>query len=192
MAFVQLNAQHTVPDVIKNEARIALSHYPELEQTPITFKIVKKIKQSTMQAQPKFNSLFRGRKKRAYVILISEKIKISDTVFFTKDVPSAIMIGWLGHELGHVMDYRNRSTLNLIWFGLKYSFSGSYIKEAERAADTFAVAHGMHDYILKTKHFILDHAEIEEKYKERIRRYYLSPEEIMAIVKERETTEKKP
>ncbi|MBT9187819.1 MULTISPECIES: M48 family metalloprotease [Zobellia] len=192
MAFVQLNAQHTVPDVIKNEARIALSHYPELEQTPITFKIVKKIKQSTMQAQPKFNSLFKGRKKRAYVILISEKIKISDTVFFTKDVPSDIMIGWLGHELGHVMDYRNRSTLNLIWFGLKYSFSGSYIKEAERAADTFAVAHGMHDYILKTKHFILDHAEIEEKYKERIRRYYLSPEEIMAIVKERETTEKKP
>ncbi|MDO6818842.1 hypothetical protein [Zobellia sp. 1_MG-2023] len=192
MAFVQLNAQHTVPDVIKNEARIALSHYPELEQTPITFKIVKKIKQSTMQAQPKFNSLFKGRKKRAYVILISEKIKISDTVFFTKDVPSDIMIGWLGHELGHVMDYRNRSTLNLIWFGLKYSFSGSYIKEAERAADTFAVAHGMHDYILKTKHFILDHAEIEEKYKERIKRYYLSPEEIMAIVKERETTEKKP
>ena len=192
MAFVQLNAQHTVPDVIKNEARIALSHYPELEQTPITFKIVKKIKQSTMQAQPKFNNLFKGRKKRAYVILISEKIKISDTVFFTKDVPSDIMIGWLGHELGHVMDYRNRSTLNLIWFGLKYSFSGSYIKEAERAADTFAVAHGMHDYILKTKHFILDHAEIEEKYKERIRRYYLSPEEIMAIVKERETTEKKP
>ncbi|MUH34727.1 hypothetical protein D9O36_02635 [Zobellia amurskyensis] len=189
MAFVQLNAQHIVPDVIKEEAQTALSHYPELKDTPISFKIIKNIRQSTMRAQPKFNSLFKGRKKRAYVILISEKIKISDTVFLTKDVPKDIMIGWLGHELGHVMDYRDRSTLNLIWFGLKYSFSGSYIKEAERAADTFAVAHGMHDYILKTKHFILDHAEIEEKYKERIRRYYLSPEEIMTLVKEHETSE---
>ncbi|MDO6517687.1 hypothetical protein [Zobellia uliginosa] len=188
MAFVPLNAQHLAPDAIKEEAGIALSHYPELADTPITFKIVKKIKQSTMRAQPKFNSLIKGRKKRAYVILISEHIKISNQVFLTQDVPKDIMIGWLGHELGHVMDYRERSTLNLIWFGLKYYFSGAYIKEAERAADTFAVAHGMHEYILKTKKFILENADIEEKYKARIRRYYLSPEEIMAIVKKREAS----
>ncbi|CAZ96756.1 M48 family metalloprotease [Zobellia galactanivorans] len=188
MAFVQLHAQHLAPDAIKEEAGIALSHYPELADTPITFKIVKKVKQSTMRAQPKFNSLIKGRKKRAYVILISEHIKISNQVFLTQDVPKDIMIGWLGHELGHVMDYRERSTLNLIWFGLKYYFSGAYIKEAERAADTFAVAHGMHEYILKTKTFILENADIDEKYKARIRRYYLSPEEIMAIVKKREAS----
>lgn len=190
MALAQLNAQHSVPETILEEAKTALSHYPELKDTPITFKIIKNIKQSTMRAQPVIGTLLKSKKKRAYVILISEKIKISDEVFLTKDVPKGIMIGWLGHELGHVIDYSHRSSLNLIWFGMKYYFSGSYIKEAERAADTYAVTHGMHDYILQTKRFILDHAKIDEKYKERIRRYYLSPEEIMDVVKQHETTAK--
>ncbi|WP_175455355.1 hypothetical protein [Pricia antarctica] len=186
MAQIALNAQHIVPDSIQEEARIALSHYPDLENTPITFKFKKKIKKSTMQAQPLFWSLFKTRKKREYVVLISEKIKISGKEYLTKDVPKNIMIGWLGHELGHIMDYQDRSSLNLIWFGAKYTFSGSYLKEAERAADTYAVSHGMGSYIVDTKNFILDNAEIQEKYKARIRKFYLSPEEIMVMVDKRE------
>ncbi len=186
MTQIALNAQHIVPDSILEEARIALSHYPELENTPITFKFKKNIKKSTMQAQPIFGSLFKSRKKREYVVLISKKIKISGKEYLTKDVPKNIMIGWLGHELGHIMDYQDRSSLNLIWFGAKYTFSGSYLKEAERAADTYAVSHGMGSYIVDTKNFILDNAEIQEKYKARIRRFYLSPEEIMVMVEKRE------
>ncbi len=186
MTQIALNAQHIVPDSIENEARIALSHYPELENTPITFKFKKNIKKSTMQAQPIFWSLFKSRKNREYVVLISEKIKISGKEYLTKDVPKDIMIGWLGHELGHIMDYQDRSSLNLIWFGAKYTFSGSYLKEAERAADTYAVSHGMGSYIVDTKNFILDNAEIQEKYKARIRRFYLSPAEIMVMVEKRE------
>ncbi len=188
MTQIALNAQHIVHDSIQEEARIALSHYPELADTPITFKFKKEIKKSTMQAQPIFWSLFKSRKKREYVVLISEKIKISGKEYLTKDVPKNIMIGWLGHELGHIMDYQDRSSLNLIWFGAKYTFSGSYLKEAERAADTYAVSHGMGSYIVETKNFILDNAKIQEKYKARIRKFYLSPEEIMAMVEERETS----
>ena len=186
MTQISLSAQHIAPESIQKEAKIALSHYPDLAQTPITFKFKENIKKSTMQAQPVLSSLFKSRKKRAYVVLISERIKISGKVFLTKDVPSDIMVGWLGHELGHIMDYRNRSSLNLAWFGLKYTFSGSYLKEAERAADTYAVSHGMAPFILQTKSFILDNAEIQEKYKARIRKFYLSPEEIMAMVAEKE------
>ncbi|NNE76582.1 MAG: hypothetical protein HKN31_05860, partial [Pricia sp.] len=97
-----------------------------------------------------------------------------------------IMIGWLGHELGHVMDFKNRSGANLIGFGLRYLFSKNYIKRAERMADSYAVAHGMEDYILATKEFILTKAGLSQKYVDRIKRLYLSPEEIMDIVKERD------
>ncbi|WP_339708374.1 hypothetical protein [uncultured Kriegella sp.] len=187
MSIISLNAQHKAPLSIKKEAGIALDFYPELKHTPITFKFKDQIKKSTMRAQPNFWSLFKSRKKRAYVILISKKFKISGKEFLTENVPKNILIGWLGHELGHVMDYKNRSSLNLIWFGMKYTFSGSYIKEAERAADSFAVAYGMGQYILDTKNFILNHADIDSKYKKRIKKYYLSPEEIMALVKQRET-----
>ena len=96
------------------------------------------------------------------------------------------MIGWLGHELGHVMDYRNRSSLNLIWFGIKYKLSDNHIKEAEIAADSFAIQKDMENYLLDTKNFILNKTNLSESYKARIKKYYLSPDEIMLLVEERD------
>lgn len=186
MSTLTSYAQKTIPQSIEHEVKTALDYYPELKDSAIEFRFKKNIKKSTMQARPKFSSFFKSKKNRDYVILISEKFKISDKEFATKDIPSDILIGWIGHELGHIMDYQNRSKLNLIWFGITYVLSDKHIIEAERAADTFAVAHGMESYILKTKDFILNHSSITPSYKLRIEKYYLSPEEIMDIVNERD------
>ncbi|TYP97574.1 hypothetical protein C7447_104268 [Tenacibaculum adriaticum] len=176
---------HIIPQSIKREVKLAFKYFPQLEETKITFKFKRNIKKSTMQAQPTFKSFFTSRKNRSYVVLISKKFKISDKEFLTKNIPPDILIGWIGHELGHIMDYQNRSKMNLIWFGIKYLLSDSHIVKAERAADSFAVSHRMEDYILKTKDFILNNAKISELYKKRIKRYYLSPEEIMVLVESR-------
>lgn len=176
------NIKHRVPDSIRHEAETALRFFPELSNIDIRFRFKRRIKKSTMLAQPILKTLFRKKANRAYVILISKTFKISGKTFLTKNIPSDIMIGWLGHELGHIMDYQNRSWFNLILFGIKYLFVEKHIVEAERAADTFAVKNGMYTYILKTKNFILNHSELDETYKLRIKKYYLSPEEIMEIV----------
>lgn len=177
-----ISNKHIIPDQIKEEAEMALSYFPELKEIAIEFRFKRNIKKSTMLAQPAIRTIFKDKTKRAYIIFISETFKISNKRFLTKHIPSDIMIGWLGHELGHVMDYQKRSWFNLIIFGIKYLFVEKHIVEAERAADTFAVQHGMYDYILKTKNFILNHANITERYKNRIKKYYLSPEEIMELV----------
>ena len=151
-----MSSQHAIPESIQYEATKALNYYPELKQSKITFKFKKNIKKSTMQARPTFGSLFRSKKQRRYIILISEKFKISDKEFLTQHIESDILIGWIGHELGHIMDYQNRSKLGLVLFGINYLFSDNHIVEAERAADMFAVAHGMENYILKTKDFYIE------------------------------------
>ncbi|PVW13582.1 hypothetical protein [Marixanthomonas spongiae] len=171
-----------IPESIKEEALTALSYFPELKDTPITFKFKDRIKKSTMQAQPTWGSFFKRKENREYVILISRKIQIENEEFTINDIPSDVITGWLGHELGHVMDYRNRNNFGMLIFGIKYLFSKMHIKEVERAADTIAIAHGMGDYILKTKHYILDQANISEKYKKRIRSFYMSPEEVMELI----------
>ncbi|MGB1211295.1 MAG: hypothetical protein ACPG41_07710 [Lacinutrix venerupis] len=176
----------TIPESIKNEVIIAMDYYPELQNTPINFEFKKNIKKSTMQAQPSFASFFKSKGHRSYNIYISETVKISGETYFTKNMPKDVLIGWIGHELGHIMDYRNRSNLNLIWFGIKYLLSDKHIVEAERSADTFAIKSGMEKYILKTKDFILNQANIDEKYIARIKKYYLSPEEIMEIINQRD------
>ena len=178
-----------IPDVLAQEIKVALSYYPELAETPIAFRFKKDIKKSTMQAQPAFSSLLNPRAKRKYFVFISEKIQIETESFKITDIPSDVLIGWIGHELGHIMDYKNRNSLGLVWFGLKYLYFPKFIREAERAADTFAVSHGMGKYILVTKDFILNHAHISAKYKARIKRLYLSPEEIMLLINENRNLE---
>lgn len=173
-----------IPESIAEEVAIALSHYPELKDTPIEFRFKKKIKKSFMQAQPKFSGIFKNKKNRSYFVMISESFHIENETFTITEVPSEVLIGWIGHELGHIMDYQERSGFNLIQFGIGYLTSHKFIKEAERAADTFAVGHGMGDYILATKDFILNHAHLSKVYKDRIRKLYLSPEEILLLVEE--------
>ncbi|MBJ7881235.1 hypothetical protein JEM65_11325 [Gelidibacter salicanalis] len=182
-----MNAQHIIPNSISKEIHKALEYYPELEDTHIEFRFKPNIKKSTMQARPTFGSFFRSRENRSYVILISETFKIADKQFLTTHIPSDILIGWIGHELGHIMDYTHRNKLNLMWFGIKYVLSDTHIVEAERAADTYAVQHNMEEYILKTKDFILNNADIHDAYKLRIKKYYLSPEEIMDVIEKRNT-----
>ncbi len=177
----------TIPKPIKIEAELALMHFPELKNTPIEFKFKKNIKKSVMLAQPAWTDIFKSKKKRGYKILISENFKISGKKFRTVEVPSEVLIGWIGHELGHIMDYKQRNGLNLIAFGLGYMFSDNFVRKAERTADSFAVSRGMSDYILKTKNFILGNSEIQDSYKARIKKYYLSPDEILDMVKEQDS-----
>ncbi|MDT0650757.1 hypothetical protein [Autumnicola edwardsiae] len=173
-----------VPEVIWREVYVALAHYPELKNTPIEFRFKENIKKSFMQAQPRFGDFLKRKGKRSYYIMISERFNIEDQEFDVTNVPSDVLIGWIGHELGHIMDYKNRSAMNMFWFGVRYVTSKRYIREAERAADTYAVNHGMGEYIIATKDFILNHAHLSEKYKNRIKSLYLSQEEIMELVEE--------
>ena len=171
-----------IPKDLLDEAKAALAFYPELKDVAIEFKYKEDIKKSFMQAQPDFGNLFKGKNDRSYNIYISSRFLIEDEEIVMDDVPSDVLIGWLGHELGHIMDYRNKSAVGLMIFGMRYVTSANYIKKAERVADTYAVNHGMGDYILATKDFILNHSHLSESYKARIARLYLSPEEIVVLV----------
>lgn len=178
-----------IPEEIRPQAEKALSFYPELADIPIEFKFKRNIKKSTMQAQPKFSGIFKNRRKRSYVILISLTFQIEDDSFSILDVDDEVMIGWLGHELGHIMDYQHRSAIGMLIFGAQYLYSPNYIQKVERQADTYAVEQGMASYILATKNFILNQSNISEKYRDRIKRLYLSPEEIMQMVNKMKETE---
>ncbi len=176
-----------IPKHIEYEAEKALSFYPELADVPIEFKLTSKKSASVMKAQPKIKSLFKS--KREYVILISKNFDIQNRELYMNHIPQNVLIGWLGHELGHVMDYHNRSGLNLIRFGMGYLFSESFVRKAEQRADRYAVRHGMKDYILETKNYILNHVGLSEKYKEKIKRLYVSPEQLLEFVNEEKVSQ---
>jgi hypothetical protein len=181
--LLQFGQNKQIPALIEKNVLKALSFYPELENTTIGFIFKTNIKTSVMQAQPVFMTLLRRRKNRRYRINISEYFKLINTQIPIQQIPDDVMIGWIGHELGHILDYEGKSNAGMVSFGYRYYFHSSFVKHAEMVADSLAVERGMGNYIVATKRFILDHAELPQAYKNKIARLYLSPDVIVEQVR---------
>ncbi|GEO10881.1 hypothetical protein [Segetibacter aerophilus] len=175
-----------IPAAVEKNVLKALSFYPELIPANISFIFKKNIKTSVMQAQPVFMTLLSRRKNRRYRVNISKQFKLIHSQMPIEQIPDEVMVGWIGHELGHILDYESRSNVGMISFGYKYYFHSSFVKHAEMLADSLAVERGMGNYIVATKRFILDHAELPQAYKDKIRRLYLSPDVIVEQVRKLE------
>ena len=176
-------ANKTIPDEIRDVTLRALSHFPELLEVDIEFDLRSKIKGSVMQAQPKVGSLiFRSKSNRKYRINISRYLELDDEWLPIEEVPDNVLLGWIGHELGHVMDYLDKSRMGLISFGFRYVTSNAFVTQAEITADSYAVAGGLGNYLVDTKNFILNNDRLPEDYRNKIRDLYMSPGEIMTLV----------
>ena len=180
---LQFCSNKRIPAVIEKNVLTALSFYPELKNTSINFIFKKDLKTSVMQAQPVFTTLLRSRKNRSYRIIISSKFRLIKDELPILQIPDEVMVGWIGHELGHILDYEGKTNKQLVSFGYNYYFNSSFVKHAEMVADSLAVERGMGNYIVSTKRFILDHAGLPQAYKDKIARLYLSPDVIVEQVK---------
>ncbi|SHN35601.1 hypothetical protein SAMN04488057_1284 [Cyclobacterium lianum] len=172
-----------IPLEIRDIALEALSYFPDLFETEIDFQFKKNINGSVMQAQPKIGSLlFSSKENRGYRIKISRYLALEDEAVPIETLPKEVLLGWIGHELGHIQDYLERSAFNLLQFGVKYYLSNTFLSEAEIAADSYAVAFGLGKHIIATKNFVLNHDKLPEDYKLKIRTLYMSPGEILSMV----------
>ncbi len=154
----------------------------ELEQKPV--------KKSTMQAQPvvTLKGFFTGIK--TYRIKVGEFVRDSDSLR-VEQVPCEVLKGWFAHELGHVVDYAPYSNFGMIGFGLKYISSNKFKREAEHRADQIAIDHDFHNEILATKVFILKNDLLEDAYKEKIMKFYMSIEDVELCIEEKTPIEPK-
>lgn len=190
--FLRFGSEGQVPAALKKNVLTALSFYPELKDTRIRFIVKKNLRNSVMQAQPVAPSLLRGRKKRRYRVNISPQFRLVHASIPITSLPDSVLVGWIGHELGHILDYERRNNTGMMAFGYRYYFYPGFVKRAEEAADTLAVARGLGRYLIATKRFILDHAELPPAYKEKIARLYLSPEAILELVEKLEGRNRRP
>lgn len=176
-----------IPEIIENPIKEALSHYPSLADTRIDFVFRDNINKSFMQAQPRWYGVFQRKKKRHYVIQMSPVMELNNQSIPIEEIPHQVIVGWIGHELGHIMDYTHRTGVGLIAFGVGYVSSQRYKIGAEQMADIYAISHGLGSQILATKEFILENANIDPTYQEKIKTYYMSPEEVLERIQANES-----
>ena len=173
----------TIPVILLDPVLKALSFFPELEEVDITFELKGKISGAVMQAQPKIFSLFvDGKENRKYKVKITKELDFGDNgVLPIEEIPFDALVGWIGHELGHIMDYLNRSSADMMHFGMRYMMSKQKVTEAELTADGYAIGCGMGPHILANKNYILNNDDFEDDYKEKIKNLYMSPQMVLTL-----------
>lgn len=172
----------TVPKIILDPVLKALSYFPDLDTVDISFEFKEKISGSVMQAQPKIISLFvNGKEERKYRVKITRVLELGDELLPIEEVPFDALVGWIGHELGHVMDYLNRSSTEMMHFGARYFLSKKKVTEAELTADGYAIDCGMGHQILANKIYILNNEGFAEAYRDKIKSLYMSPDQIISL-----------
>ncbi len=163
--------------------RKVAEHYPQLKPHHILLE-QRRMNKVTMRAQPDMWSLFQ-KVGRTYKVQMCVTTDLDDRVDIDA-LPDDVLYGWFAHELGHVVDYLDYSFFGMVGFAVRYLFSKKFRKETEHKADEIAIDHGMADEILATKKFILEHTRLPEKYKRRIRTYYMSSKSVKEILKKKE------
>jgi hypothetical protein len=163
---------------ICNSFFVARAFFPEMDGTRIHL-LEKKMKNYTMLSQPWIN-LTREKENREYVIFVSEEfIRNSDTY---QNLTPQVLIGWFGHEISHILDYRDCSNFGMLLYGLKYIILSSEKRKSEYLADSLTIAHGLGYELLESVEFCLNYISISQSYKKKIMKYYLSPESITIMI----------
>ena len=155
--------------------RLALSYFPELENTAIKLKY-KKIR-TTLNTRPTMTSmLFKHRSKRTYVIRINNtsnpgKIKLGQ-------IPLLAAVGLYGHELAHIKDYRSSNFLGIIKRGFQYIFMKSKLK-FEHKIDRITIDQGLAYPLAVWAHFAIHESEASARYIRYKKKIYYSDIEII-------------
>lgn len=138
--LLQYAVHKILPEGYEKETLEALSHFPELENVRIHFKIKKSF--STLKTRPGFFSLFLPRGHRSYNIIISNKTiqKLKPLMF--EHLSYEARVGVIGHELSHVTDLSEKNTWQCFKVGIGH-LSARYLDHFEFNTDMICIKHGL-------------------------------------------------
>lgn len=157
-------SKHKLPKFRQDEVIKAISYYPELFDDQVVFKF-KRIK-GTMNARPDVLNLFRHRSSRKYLILINNNEGRHKGLDYSK-LSFNCLVGWYGHELGHIMQYHEMNNWQTLIFSIKYMTSVKCVVQTERNIDAMAIRRGLGLEIYEGEQIIQKDNSISEKYKKR-------------------------
>ncbi len=158
------------------QSLVALSFYPELINTKISFRLAHK--KSIAKTTFTFFSILNSSDKHFIICINNNK---SNTGFTLRDAPFNAQVGAIGHELAHVLDFKKKNMLQMAVWGFTYLNKKQQIK-IERKTDVVTIQHGLGRQLYGFVDFALNHSTANVGYKTFKRKYYLSPQEILHYI----------
>ncbi len=158
---------------------LALSHYPELKETPISFLV--KPAFLPLASRPDPVSILFPWIDRQYLVIISSASEDFFEPILLQNTPFNEQIGIIGHELAHTTYYLDKNSLQIVKIAYNYQFDNQFRIEFEREADKIAIAHGLGYQMYDFAFFVRKaFGDTQEKIASEEGNMYLSPKEIAA------------
>ena len=162
------------------QSLVALSFYPELINTRITFKLADK--ESVAKTTITFSSVFNSGDKHFIIYINNNK---SRTGLLLKEASFPAQVGAIGHELAHAADFDRKNFVGMVSWGIKYLFKRGRMN-IERKTDISTIQHGLGMELFYFVDFVLKHSTANSQYKKFKRLNYLTPAEILGVMKRSE------
>lgn len=157
---------------------VALSFYPELKNTKITFKQLTFgiVEHPILMAAARFKTTSILTGKRHYVILLNKKYG----KYLLKEFSFNSTVYLIAHELSHVVDYEQKSRLDLLKFGAKYLIPKHRLT-TEFETDIRVIHRGLGEHMKTYLDDINNSKSVPSRFKKYRSKYYLVKKDIKNI-----------
>jgi hypothetical protein len=185
----ELRKNKRIPEKYADVILEALSHYPELRDTRIDFRL-KKHASVPYGTKPSVFTLHKPANKRKYIIVLLEDASGPMEMALFKNLSRTAQLGVIGHELNHVIQFNRCSPGKLMRLLFSYLIP-AFKKKIERSADLATIEHGLGRELYVHAVYIRCIPGYTEQRKD-IEKYYLKPREILKFLKDGITDSAQP
>lgn len=119
---------------------LALSHYPELVNARVVFRV--NGQRIPYTSRPSFISMLLPKLLWVYFVTISENPDYPQAAWLMKNMNLNAAVGAMGHELAHTSFYRRRNVYQMLGVGIDYA-KRSYRRQFEHKTEVSALNHGL-------------------------------------------------
>jgi len=180
---VEFGKNKDIPEQVELAALVALSMYPELKETKIEF--IFRDQQELMLMRPKSHITLRKKENRIFRILMTNNEDKCRGITI-EEIPFNALVGVFGHELGHVLDFKSKSSIDYVSESLKYTLSKKYRASVERQTDIVTVEHGLGYQLCHIRDVLAQCEFMPRARKGKSLSAYLTRDEILHKIKEQE------
>ena len=138
-------ANKEIPEQYQKPILTALSHFPELKDVHIIFRIKKQY--TPLTTKPDLASEFKRKNYRTYIITISNQTIDTLKRLLFQNLTFQEQVGVIGHELSHVVDFNSKNFPQTVGIGIGH-ISKKYIDKMEYNTDRICIMHGLGQYLL--------------------------------------------
>lgn len=130
-----------MPAEFEKQILTALSYFPELKNTKITF-ILEKGSSGVIETRPEWFSVFKNSRRRAYLVFIGDSSQRFTPQFMFRNSPVNGQVGIIGHELAHILYFSQKNTFGLLGTGIAH-VSTKYMDNFENKTDSMCIERGL-------------------------------------------------